>query len=108
MASCDAYVLPALRREGLPKGVIEAMVYGVPPVVTDSGGSPELIEDGSSGLVVPPGDPRAIGAALSQLIDQPALRRRMGNNARERIRSHFRIEDTINKTFNLYKQLLPA
>jgi len=108
MASCDAYVLPALRREGLPKGVIEAMAYAVPPVVTDSGGSPELIEDGISGLIVPPGDPRAIGAALTQLLDHPDLRHRMGTNARERIRSHFCIEDTINNTFNLYNRLLSA
>ena len=107
MASCDAYVLPALRREGLPKGVIEAMAYGVPPVVTDSGGSPELIEDGISGLIVPPGDPGAIGAALRQLLDQPDLRRRMGKNAQKRIRTHFCIEDTINNTLILYKQLVP-
>jgi glycosyltransferase involved in cell wall biosynthesis len=108
MASCAAYVLPALRREGLPKGVIEAMAYGVPPVVTDSGGSPELIENGISGLIVPPGDPRAIGTALTQLLDQPDLRRRMGDCARERIRAHFCIDDTIVNTFNLYKRLLSA
>ena len=62
IGACDVSVLPALKREGLPKTVIEAMAYGVPPVVTNVGGSPELVADGVSGLVVPPGDAAALAA----------------------------------------------
>ncbi len=105
MASCDAYVLPALRREGLPKGVIEAMAYAVPPIVTDSGGSPELIEDRLSGLIVPSGNARAIAEAITFLLENPDARRQIGINARERIGSHFRIEKTVEKTYRLYEQL---
>jgi glycosyltransferase involved in cell wall biosynthesis len=108
MAGCDAYVLPALRREGLPKGVIEAMCYGVPPIVTDAGGSPELIEDGISGLVVPPGNAAAIAEALSYLAENPDARRRMGTQARQRIADRFRHEDTVEKTFRLYTELIGA
>jgi glycosyltransferase involved in cell wall biosynthesis len=106
MAACDAYVLPALRREGLPKGVIEAMCYGVPPIVTDSGGSPELIEAGVSGLVVPPGDAGAIAAAVRLLWEQPGRRKQMGVNARARIATHFRHSDTVKETFRLYRELV--
>jgi len=106
MAACDAYVLPALRREGLPKGVIEAMCCGVAPVVTDSGGSPELIENGKSGLVVPSGSAGAIAEALRFLYEQPQARRQMGRAARERIRSDFNIETTIARTLDLYRTLV--
>jgi glycosyltransferase involved in cell wall biosynthesis len=106
MAACDAYVLPALRREGLPKGVIEAMCYGVAPIVTDSGGSPELVEEGKSGLVVPSGSAAAIARAIGFLYDHPDARRQMGRAARERIRSHFHVETTITRTFDLYRSLV--
>lgn len=105
-AACNAVVLPALRREGLPKVIIEAMAYGVPPVVTNSGGSPELIEDKKSGLIVPPGDAPAIAEAIQSLFHDPALCQNLGRNARERIGSCFRIEDTILKTKALYDALL--
>ncbi len=105
MASCNAYVLPSLRREGLPKGVIEAMAYGVPPIVTDSGGSPELIEDRISGLVVPSGDAYAIAKAIEFLLENPDARRQIGRNARVRIGGHFRIEKTVEETYRLYRQL---
>ena len=51
-AACDAAVLPSIRREGLPRSVIEAMACGTAPIVTDAGGNPELVVDGVSGLVV--------------------------------------------------------
>lgn len=105
MASCDAYVLPSLRREGLPKGVIEAMAYAVPPIVTDSGGSPELIEDRTSGLIVPSGNAHAIAKAIEFLLKNPDARRQIGRSARERIGSHFRIEKTVEETYRLYEQL---
>jgi glycosyltransferase involved in cell wall biosynthesis len=106
MAACDAYVLPALRREGLPKGVIEAMCYGVPPVVTDSGGSPELIEEGVSGMIVPSGSARAIAEAVQYLQEHPDIRRQMGASARFRIETRFRNSDTVAKTFRLYRELV--
>jgi len=106
MASCDAFVLPALRREGLPKGVIEAMAYGIPPIVTDSGGSPELIKHNKSGLIVPSGNAEAIARAIGYLYENPRLSEKMGVNARERIRTKFRIEDTIKKTYALYNELI--
>ena len=105
-AACDVFVLPSTKREGLARSLIEAMAYGVAPVVTDCGGSPELVRHGVSGLVVPVSDPGALAAAIRMLHDDAALRARLGAGARERIRLDFRIDDTIAKTLALYRELV--
>jgi glycosyltransferase involved in cell wall biosynthesis len=105
-AACDTIVLPALRREGLPKVIIEAMAYGIPPIVTDSGGSPELIENEISGIIIPPGRPEKIAAAILKLYEDDEGRKAMGENARKRIASTFKIETTIGKTLQLYESCL--
>ena len=105
-AACDVAVLASVKREGLPRSVIEAMAYKTPPVVTDVGGSPELVVHGISGLVVPARDISAIARAIRRLYDDPELRHRMGAAARERIRTHFRIQDTIEQTEMLYRDLV--
>ncbi|MEM1175997.1 MAG: glycosyltransferase family 4 protein [Pseudomonadota bacterium] len=107
-ASCDVFCLPSTKREGLPRSVIEAMAYRVPPIVTDSGGSPELIEAGKSGLLVPVKDAQAIADAIVRLYRDADARRAMGDAARQRIGSHFRNEDTVVKTRELYESLLSA
>ncbi|MGD8323897.1 MAG: glycosyltransferase family 4 protein [Gammaproteobacteria bacterium] len=106
VATCDVAVLPTLRREGLPKTVIEAMVAGVAPIVTNVGGSPELVEHGRSGLVVPPGDAQALADAIMKLYREPALRRRLGEAARQRIATEFRSDVTVARTLALYHELL--
>lgn len=108
VAACDVAVLPSLRREGLPKTVIEAMAYAVAPVVTDVGGSAELVEDRRSGRVVPPGDARALGAALVELYERPEERRMLGQAARRRIGECFTIGKTIEQTYELYRELARA
>ena len=82
------------------------MAYGVPPVVTDSGGSPELVVDGESGLVVRSGDDEDLAAALLRLYHDTPLRHSMGQAARKRIAQDFTIETTITETFRLYRELL--
>jgi glycosyltransferase involved in cell wall biosynthesis len=104
-AACDVFCLPSTKREGLARAIIEAMAYRVPPVVTNSGGSPELVVDGECGYVVPVRDSRALADAFEKLYRDPALRSRMGAAARERIRTHFRNEDTVAKTIALYEEL---
>jgi glycosyltransferase involved in cell wall biosynthesis len=106
-AACDVFCMPSTKREGLARAIIEAMAYEVPPVVTDSGGSPELVVDGECGFVVPPRDARAIADAIEKLYRDDALRHRMGKAARERIGTAFRNEDTVRKTIDLYEELVP-
>lgn len=105
-AACDVFCLPSIKREGLARAIIEAMAYRVPPVVTNSGGSPELVVDGESGRVVPTKDAKALAAAFEQLYRDPALRERMGQAARERIAQHFDNDQTVRKTIALYEELV--
>jgi glycosyltransferase involved in cell wall biosynthesis len=106
-AACNVFCLPSTKREGLARAIIEAMVYRVPPVVTDSGGSPELVVDGVSGFVVPPSNAQALADAIEKLYRDPELRKRMGDAARERIATDFRNEDTVRRTIALYEELVP-
>ncbi|MGB5738073.1 MAG: glycosyltransferase family 4 protein, partial [Woeseia sp.] len=104
-AASDVFCLASTKREGLPRSVIEAMAYRVPPVVTNSGGSPELVVDGESGYIVPIFDPEALARAFEKLYRDPQLKARMGQAARDRIGIHFRNEVTVEKTIALYREL---
>lgn len=106
VAACSASVLPSLKREGLPKTVIESMAYAVPPIVTDTGGSAELVLDGQSGIVVAPGDAGAIAGAIRFLYDNPTERALMGRRARERLDRHFNVAETVRHTKELLESLL--
>ena len=104
-AACDVVCLPSYKREGLPRSIIEAMAAGIPPIVTNSGGSPELVENNKSGIVVPIRDSKAISNAIEKLYFNKELRITLGENAVERIQKNFSTEETINKTLETYHQL---
>ena len=105
VAACHGGVLPATKREGLPKTVIEAMALGLPVVVTRTGGRPELIVDGECGYVVAPGDPQALATALQRLADDPDRARQMGANARERLATQFGVAQGVEAHVRLYTDL---
>jgi glycosyltransferase involved in cell wall biosynthesis len=104
-AASDVFVLSTTIPEGLPRSVIEAMACRRACIVTDFGGQAELVVDGESGLKVPPEDPAAIAAAIVRLYEDDSLRQRLGEAARERIRTHFNIEQTVAQTLALYREL---
>jgi glycosyltransferase involved in cell wall biosynthesis len=82
------FVLPS-RFEGMPNALLEAMGFGLVPVVTDASPGPlELVEQAVTGLVVPSDDARALAAALRSLVEDPALQRRCGAAAAELLRRH--------------------
>jgi glycosyltransferase involved in cell wall biosynthesis len=105
-AACDVFCMPSTKREGLARSIIEAMAYRVPPIVTNAGGSPELVVDGESGLVVEPRDSKGLAAAIDRLFRDPALRECMGRAARSRIGTSFRNEETVRQTIALYEELI--
>ena len=74
--------------------------------MTRTGGSPELVVDGESGLVVPPGDAAALAAAITRLAEHRVQARAMGGAARARIASRFRLVDSIDQHLALYRELL--
>ncbi|MDA0991874.1 MAG: glycosyltransferase [Verrucomicrobia bacterium] len=102
----DIFVMPSLEREGLPRAVIEAMAQAVAVIVTQVGGLPELVEDGVSGLVIPPRDPDALAAALQRLAADSSYRETLGAAARQRIQSHFNITATIDNTIAAFRNAI--
>jgi glycosyltransferase involved in cell wall biosynthesis len=90
LKGCDLFVL-ASHFEGMPNAVMEAMAAGRAVVATDVNGARELMEDGKTGLIVPPKDPARLAEAVDLLIDDPALIRLFGKNGLERVRSRFTI-----------------
>ncbi|MGY1739554.1 MULTISPECIES: glycosyltransferase [unclassified Blastococcus] len=83
LAAADVFTLPS-RFEGKPVALMEALCVGLPVVATRVGGIPEQVTDGVEGLLVPPGDPEALVAALVALIEDGGLRRRLGAAALRR------------------------
>jgi len=104
--SLDVIVMPSIKREGLPRSLIEAMAQGVPAVVTDIGGSPELIEQNISGIVIPPKNSQVMTDAFKTLYDNPEKRQLMGKAVKQRISEHFHVKKTIEKNYHLYCELL--
>lgn len=96
--------------EGLPNVALEASAAGVPVVATAVGGTPEVVADGATGLLVPPGDPLALSDALLQLLRDPALRSRMGAAGRRRMRERFTFAAQARAYVDLFARLcsLPA
>lgn len=91
IGAADVVVLPSFT-EGLPNVALEASAAGVPVVATAVGGTPEVIADGESGILVPPRQPGAIAAKVGELLRDPALRERMGEAGRGRMRTQFTFE----------------
>ncbi len=83
----DLFVLPSMA-EGCPLAVLEAMACGLPVIATSVGELPSLIEDHRNGLLVPPGDLRALKTALVQLLQHPDQRRHLGGAARKTAERH--------------------
>ena len=103
--SVDVITMPSTKREGLPRALIEAMAQGTPAVVTNIGGSPELVVDGECGFVVEPGKPALMAEALDKVLT-PANLESFSRKAQEHINKNFHVNKTIEKTWSLYNEAL--
>lgn len=92
MRRADLFVLPTIE-DACALVVLEAMASGLPVITTTNNGSGELIEDGHDGLIVPPGDAPALSEAVGRLAEQPDLRRRIGDAARQKVQGAHSWED---------------
>jgi glycosyltransferase involved in cell wall biosynthesis len=105
LAACDVFALPSLY-EGSSLAVLEAMAAGIPIVSSAIGGTEELIEDGRSGLLVPPGDAPALAAALRRVLSDAELRRNLAARARERVDAGLTREQNAARAELVYRDLL--
>jgi glycosyltransferase involved in cell wall biosynthesis len=87
----DAFAMPSYE-ENFGNVMLEAIASGLPCIGTSSGGTPEIIVDGVSGLLVPPKDPRALARAVFKFIEDPDTRKQLGDKARKRAEERFDIK----------------
>ncbi|HWS85441.1 MAG TPA: glycosyltransferase family 4 protein [Pyrinomonadaceae bacterium] len=104
MRGIDVFVLPSLS-EGTPNGLIEAMAHARPVVATAVGGVPDFVTE-DVGILIPPGDPAALGAAITRLASDPGLRRSMGAAAREKYRRLFAADAVMPLLADFYRQVM--
>jgi len=105
LAGSDVFVLSS-RSEGLPVSVLEAMAAELPIVASNVGGLAELVVDGESGILVPPGDPESLAGGLRRLIEDPELRRGLGAAARARAEASFDLASFQRAHVELYDRQL--
>ena len=107
LAGADLLVIPSYT-EGLPNVALEAGAAGVPVVATAVGGNPEVVADGETGLIVPPGRPDDLAAGIVALLRDDGVRRRMGDAARRRMRAEWTFAAQAGAYLRLFAALRPA
>ena len=101
----DVFVMSSIS-EGFPMAPAEAMVLGVPVIATRVGGIPELIEDGVSGLLVPPRNSKMLAQAIKNVLQDNNLKEMLASNGIKRIKNHFSSTIICNKLVNYYQGVL--
>ncbi len=103
--SAQIFVSPSLY-EGFGLPAAEAMACGAPVLATTAGAFPEVIEDGVSGVLVPPGDAGALAKGIERILADDGLQQRLGEEGRRRIVDHFSWRETALRTMELYEEVL--
>ncbi len=104
LSEADVFVLPS-RAEGLSMAMLEALAFGLAVIVTPVGAAPEVVQEGDSGLFVPPDDAGALAAALARTISEPDLRARLQRGARARFNEKFEISGYCRNLEVIYHEL---
>lgn len=102
-ASCDFFVLPTTADLGPAWVFIEALASSLPVIATDTGAAREVVRHGETGFLIPVGDAIALAEAMQTLIDDPALRLRMGHNGRELIEQHYNAAVNVPRILKVMK-----
>jgi glycosyltransferase involved in cell wall biosynthesis len=101
----DAFAMPSLK-EGLGVAALEAMASALPVIASDVGGLREVVEDGRTGIIVPPANPEKIASAIKRLAESPELRSQMSAAARSRVVENYSMEQMAARTLALYRECL--
>lgn len=92
--------------EATSNSLLEAMAVGVPVVATRVGGNPEVVDDGVTGLIVPPSDSAALASAIGRVLDDPALALRLARAERRRIETRYSLDRMIDATQRAYASVV--
>ena len=103
--ACDFFVLPSLL-EGLPLSVLEAMSASKPVIATDIDGINEIIIDGENGLLVPPGDSKALAEKIKLLLSDKSLAKRLAVSGKETIMKNFTSEKMVKGVTDIYCEII--
>jgi glycosyltransferase involved in cell wall biosynthesis len=107
LAEADVFVSPS-HGEVMPMSILEAMSYALPIIGSDVGAVAETVGDGLAGLIIKPGDQEALAGAMRKLSRDPALRSRLGQEARRRVARSYSDAAQAETVLGLYRGLLPA
>jgi glycosyltransferase involved in cell wall biosynthesis len=107
LGAVDAVAMPSTRPEPLGNSALEAAAAGLPVVASAHGGLAEVVRDGETGRLVPPGDARALALALRELADHPEGARALGEAATRDVRARFSRERMLAELEWVYERLLP-
>ncbi|MEO7245141.1 MAG: glycosyltransferase [Rubrivivax sp.] len=108
LQALDVYVAASrLDSESFGVAVLEASACGLPVVVSDAGGLPEVVLAGETGLVVPRESPRALADAIGALVDDAALRRRLGDAGRRHVQQRYEWSACVERMVTVYRSLAP-
>jgi len=105
MKSADLFVMSSVT-EWLGSTVLDAMAMGLAVVGTMAGGIPEALIDGGTGLLVPPGEPKPLAAAIVRLLKDPLLRAQYGHAGKTRVEQHFGVDRLVEGTLAVYRDLV--
>lgn len=105
MRSLDLFVLPSMR-EGISNTILEAMATGLPVVATDAGGNSELVDDGKTGILIPPSDPIAMAQAIHTYVLDRCKLLRHGQAGRKKVEARFSIQSMVAQYMTTYDSVL--
>jgi glycosyltransferase involved in cell wall biosynthesis len=101
-------LLPSTCHEVAPYSALEAAAAGKPVIGSEIGGIPEIVADGETGLLVAPGDPRALAAAMKRLWHDPVVASRLGAEAAVRVRRDHSLAHAAGQHLSLYGEVIAA
>jgi len=104
LASLDVLVLPSYAHEGIPQIILQAQAMSCAVVATTIGGIPEVVEDGVTGLLVPPRDAEALAEKIAALLNDPGLSARLGQAARANVEKNYSLDAMGERLLGLYEK----
>jgi glycosyltransferase involved in cell wall biosynthesis len=108
LALLDVVVIPSLYGEGVPQSLTQALAMARPVVASTDGGIPEVVKDGITGLLIPPGNPTMLSEKVTFILKNPSSGSRMGQAGRRVIEERYSLNNMLTRTENLYRRLLQS